>query len=149
MEWTEEERKSWNTEIRKTTKADKRWHLQQIQGEMNDKEKWSGSETMRREFKQNVDARRDKGGQLVELGDRAEAMATYLQEVHWGKHVEPDVADNQQGPMTEGDLEKEAQEAVANHARRKRASSVMNVEMDTCIRKIKRSKAAGTDEIRT
>ena len=83
--WTDEENQLWNREIRKKTKADKKtWRLQQIVEEMNEKERWNGSKTLRKDYKQNVYARKDKEGKEVKLEDRAEAMASYLEEVHWG-----------------------------------------------------------------
>ena len=51
--WTEEERTWWTKEIKRKTKADKRrWLLNQVKEGMDEKEKWNGSKTLRKDYKQ-------------------------------------------------------------------------------------------------
>ena len=83
--WTEEERQWWTWEIKRKTKANKkRWLMDQMKEDMDEKEKWNGSKALRKEYKQNVYVIEDKAGNEIMLGDKAVAMAEYLEEVQWG-----------------------------------------------------------------
>ena len=52
---------------------------------MSLKERWAGSKVLRTEYKQKAYAMKDKYGQEEEQEGRAEAMAEYLAEIHWGR----------------------------------------------------------------
>ena len=149
----------WRSEIRKKTKADKkRWMMDQITEGIDQKERWNGSKTLRNDYKQNVYARKDKDGNEISLEDRSEAMAAYLEEVHWGKERISNSSRGSHGEETESSIAKLVRERVEKHLDKCRQTAVTNVEMDRpfeiaemdrCIKHTKRNKAAGTDNLTT
>lgn len=131
---------------------------------MSAKEKWQGAKALRKEFKQKLHTLKDMNGKEVRNENRADAMAAYLEEVHWGEKGDS----TEQLPISENERSAEddwkeatlrkAKEEVDEHLRDMGRRSTMNVEMDGPItrkeiaqaaQKITRKKAAGTDNITT
>ena len=125
---------------------------------MDMKEKWNGSKILRQDFKPNVYARRDKDGNQVELDRRAESMAACLEEVHWGEGAAAKEGSSEGSANTEarGGIRTEVHALVLDHLSLCKKEAVVNIELDRpfegkeleeCIRRAKRNKAAGTDNI--
>ena len=159
--WTEEERKEWAKEIRKRTRADKKaWKLEQISEDMKMKERWDGAKKLRQEYKESVYARRDKDGAEVSLDGRAEALAAYLEEIHWGQSTSATLSSgrSQEANIYQSEVEKMVDEKVRAHLQQAKEDASVSDELDSpfeekeldaCIRKMKRNKATGTDNITT
>ena len=138
----------WNREIKRRTKIDKeKWLLGQVQEGMTLKDKWDGTKVLRQEYKPNVYARKDKDGQEVDLDGRAEAMATYLEAVHWG-------GDGEKGASQNTWLQEDVVKEIEGFLKESRDKSTINIELDApieraeldkCLGKLKRGKAAGAD----
>jgi len=79
--------KEWKKQIKKLVRRDKKKKgLEGVQEAMNMKQRWRGMKYWTANYSDKVYARKDKDGNRCELGQRAEAMADYLDQVQWGWH---------------------------------------------------------------
>ena len=79
--------KEWRKQIKKLVRRDKKQKgLEGIQEAMSCKQRWKGMKYWTASYTDRVYARKDKDGNRCELGQRAEAMADYLDKVQWGWH---------------------------------------------------------------
>ena len=111
---------------------------------------------MRQDFKQNVYARKGKDGRDTCLNERAEAMATYLEDVHWGKQIGE--ADPETGGSGGSPLSKHVGKIIGDHLEhctiKAHQSETMDRlfetrELNECLQRLKRDKSPGPDSITT
>jgi hypothetical protein len=126
-------------------KGDKRhWKRQQVRQEMHSKDKWAGIKLLNTEFKPKLYAKRDKNGNFVPLGQRAQATAEYLAEEQW-KCKEPRGIYSVVETVSEDLRRRRYQEAKPSIN-----DGLITIEqLESIIKKLARGKAPGPDDITT
>ena len=138
------DREELNNDIKRSAAEDKRrWHRQQVQRNMTCRKRWQGIRLMHEDFKPKTYAKNDKNNQPVRLHERAEATAEYLAEKQWA-------------PPTQKIGSQSTTDYVHHHLQRKRNNNphidveegpITLAELQRVIRKMKRRKAPGPDNI--
>ena len=108
-------------------------------------EKWQGIKYIKNDFQPNVYARTDKNGRPVRLDQRAEATAEYLDDVQWKpKDKGNDILD------VSGKVNEDLRHRRMDDPKPQIDDGPITMdELDRVVRKLKRNKSPGPDDITT
>lgn len=127
-------------DVRKAKRKDWRhWVKQSVDEDMDVRDKWLGIKFLKKKHAPNLYERADMHGNTVNFNDKAKATAEYLSTKQWGIPVEP--LNNDAVPNDYYTCKRNTKTNDYNQ------SSFTLLELKAVIKKMKRNKACGPDDI--